>query len=103
MTETKLSAALPTLDVEIVHRQFPDERAEAITINLKATPSFEAAAGLLPPLLAAQIGSMPFAQPMLFWARCYQAMWQPWLQLAAMPLLIGSDAKKPDMLPGPPR
>jgi hypothetical protein len=100
MTETKLNASLPTLDVEIVHRQLPDQNAEAMIINLRATPSFEAATGLLPPLIAAQLGSLPAAQPMLMWARCLEAMWRPWLQMVGMPLGIQSDAVHRNRLSG---
>jgi len=100
MTETKLSANLPTLDVEIVHRQFPEDEAEAMTIKLKATPSFEAAAGrLLPPLLSAQLASFPVVQPMMLWARWMETMWSPWLRMAGLPLSIQTDAGHRDHLP----
>jgi hypothetical protein len=100
MTDTRMTAALPNLDVEILHRQLPDQNAEVMTISLKATPSFEAAAGLLPPLMAAQLGSFPTAQPMLLWARWVEAMWRPWLRLAGMPLSIASDTARQGRLPG---
>lgn len=102
MTETKMNAALPNLDVEILHRQLPDQNAEMVTISLKATPSFEAATGLLPPLLAAQFGSLPamqpLMQPMMLWARWTEAMWRPWLQLAGLPLRLAGEAAR--QLPG---
>lgn len=99
MTETKLNAALPNLDVEIVHRRLPEHNAEAMTIHLRATPSFEATAGLLPPLLAAQMSAFPVAQPMVFWARCMETLWRPWLQLAGMPLRLRSEVEPPAQLP----
>jgi hypothetical protein len=101
MSETRLNAALPTLDVEIVHRQFPDQNAEAMTISLKATPSFEAATGLLPPLLTAQLASLPGTQPMMLWARWMEAMWRPWLQLAGIPLRVRGEVESTGRLPGP--
>lgn len=102
MTETRLNAALPTLDVEIVHRQLPDQSAELMTISLKATPSFSAATGLLPPLMSAQLASLPAAQPMVLWARCVEAMWQPWLQMVGMPLRLMSDLGNTRQLPRQP-
>lgn len=53
MDETKLTAALPNLDVQILHRTLPDQRGEAISITLTATPSFDAAAAAFLPGLAA--------------------------------------------------
>ena len=98
MTETKMNAALPNLDVEILHRRLPDQNAEVMTISLKATPSFEAVTGLLPPLLSAQFGSLPamqpMMQPMMLWARWTEAMWRPWLQLAGLPLRLTGDASR---------
>lgn len=99
MTETKLNAALPNLDVEIVHRRLPDHNAEAMTIHLRATPSFAATAGLLPPLLAAQMSTFPVAQPMVFWARCMETLWKPWLQFAVAPPRIQNEGEPPAQLP----
>ncbi|MCW2246063.1 hypothetical protein M2352_001654 [Azospirillum fermentarium] len=53
MDETKLTAALPNLDVQILHRTLPDQGGEAISITLTATPSFDAAAAAFLPGLAA--------------------------------------------------
>lgn len=57
MEETKLTAALPNLDVQILHRDEPEQGAETVTIRIRATPTFKAAAGMLAPTLA----MMPFA------------------------------------------
>lgn len=75
MTETKLTGTLPNMVVEITHRAAPDGSAEHMTIQLTATPSFEAAL----PMLA--------QMPMLMngWSQFWLA---PWLSLArANPLL----------------
>src|SRR5690606_32411681 len=40
MDETRATAQLPSLDVEILHRRLPEEQAEQLAISLKATPSF---------------------------------------------------------------
>lgn len=45
--ETKVTAKLPNLDVEMTRRELPEENAETITLRLRATPSFEAFAGAL--------------------------------------------------------
>lgn len=73
MDETKLTAALPNLDVQILHRALPDQSGEAISITLTATPSFDAAAAaLLPPLATTFLpgaflsgGSIPLLPPFL--------------------------------------
>ena len=68
---TTATAHLPGLDIEIVHRRLLDGDAEQISINLQATPSFEAFAGYL------EAGN-PFA----FWAQAARLVWLPWLAVA---------------------
>ena len=46
MAQTKLTAHLPTLDVEITRRDLPEQNAQAVTIHITATPSFDAAAAV---------------------------------------------------------
>lgn len=76
MDETRTTARLPHLDVEIWHRRLPEEQAEQLAISLRATPSIGQFAELLRqqapwPLLA--------LQPWLLFAQVVQASWQPWL------------------------
>ncbi|WP_029007344.1 hypothetical protein [Azospirillum halopraeferens] len=91
MDETRATAALPHLDVAIVHRALPEEGAEAISITLRATPSFDAAFTALAPMLAAPMlmaaahPAGPWAAPMLAWAGMMQRAWTPWLALMAPP------------------
>ena len=66
-SETRATARLPGLDIEILHRRSPDGDAEQISINLRATPSFEAFGGFL-----------ESANPFAFWARAMQLAWSPW-------------------------
>ncbi|RDK00879.1 hypothetical protein [Paraburkholderia lacunae] len=73
MDQTKLTAHLPTVEVEITRRTVPEHHAEAITIHITATPTFDAAAQWL---LAA--GLFPFAPPLSLWTDLLRA-WQPWL------------------------
>lgn len=88
MDETKLTADLPTMRVEIAHRAAPDGSGEMVTIQLNATPDFRAAlpllAGLaqmpLPLMLGAPSRDLPL--PFALWAQAAQAMMAPWLTLA---------------------
>lgn len=72
MTETKLTGTLPNMVVEITHRAEPDGSAEHMTIQLTATPSFDAALPMLaqmPMLLTAMQG------PMAGWTQFWLAPW----------------------------
>jgi len=87
MEETKLTAALPNLDVQIVHRAFPDENAEAISITFKATPDFQSVSRMLAPSLP-MLPMMAFwAAPMQAWTGLMQQAWAPWLNAAGVKLL----------------
>lgn len=92
MDETKLTADLPTMTVEIIHRAAPDGSGETVAIQLHATPDFRAALPLLsgmahlPLLLSGP--SFPAASPWALWTQAAQAMMAPWAMLArANPLL----------------
>ena len=83
MEDTKITANLPNLQIEIRRRELPEERAEAMTIHLRATPSFEAAAkAMLPALSAASM-----MNPMTAWMRAAEIVWQPWLRAMGYPAL----------------
>lgn len=76
MTETKAVASLPNLDIEIRHRQAPDEAAEYLSISLRATPSLNAMADYVANY-APYLGN-----PMVAWLTTLQfaqALWAPWL------------------------
>jgi hypothetical protein len=78
MDETRATARLPHLDVEIVHRRRP--QAEQLAISLRATPSFEA----LGRHLEAQASFWLTLNPWLGgWQRLLQAAGQPWLTAAS--------------------
>lgn len=70
--ETKASARLPNLDIEITHSRSPAGDAERITISLQAAPSFAAFGRFL-----------EATNPFLFWMRCAQTAWTPWLGASA--------------------
>ena len=73
---TKVSAHLPGLDIDIVHRQSRNRDWEQVSINLRATPSFEAFAR-----------SFEMADPFTLWTQAARWMWMPWL-LAARTMML---------------
>jgi hypothetical protein len=66
--ETRATARLPHVDIDIVHRRSTD--AEMLTITLQAMPSFRAFEQFL-----------EAANPFQFWMRAAELAWQPWLTL----------------------
>jgi hypothetical protein len=69
--ETKATARLPNLDIEIVRSRSPARDAERITISLQAAP------------FAALGHFLEATNPFLFWMRFAQTAWTPWLGAAA--------------------
>lgn len=88
MDETKLTADLPTMNVEIVHRAAPDGRSEMVTIQLNATPDFRSALPLLagmaqlPLMLGGPAAGQSLPSPLTLWTQAAQAMMAPWVALA---------------------
>lgn len=82
MNETNVTANLPRLDVEIVHRDDPERHMEVMTIEMRASPSFRAVGGYLADSPLCRVALM-FAMPWAMWAGTVEAMWRPWLALAA--------------------
>jgi hypothetical protein len=82
---TRASARLPGLDIDIIHRQSPNGDWEQMSINLRATPSFEALGS-----------SFEAANPFSFWVQATRLMWTPWL-LTAQTMLL--PAGRPRTLP----
>lgn len=68
---THATARLPGLDIEIMHRRAVEGDAEQISINLRATPSFEAFGRTL-----------ELTNAFAFWAQAAQLAWLPWLGTA---------------------
>jgi hypothetical protein len=100
--ETRATARLPKLDIEIVHGRSPDGNAEHISISLQAVPSFVAFGNFL-----------ETANPFLYWMRFAEKAWTPWLgafaarlpsensdRLPATPELAGPDATSPGACEG---
>jgi hypothetical protein len=82
---TRANARLPGLDIDIIHRQSPNGDWEQMSINLRATPSFEALGSLF-----------EAANPFTFWVQATRFMWMPWLLTAQVMLL---PAGRPRTLP----
>ncbi len=66
--ETRATARLPHLDIEVLHRRPWQGNEEQILISLRAVPSFEAFGRL-----------MEASNPLLFWTQMMQTAWSPWL------------------------
>ena len=64
-----VTADLPGLNIEIVHRQLPEDGGEQISINLRAVPSFAA------------------FDPFALWLQAAQLAWFPWLHAARFGML----------------
>jgi hypothetical protein len=67
MNETRAVANLPHLDIEIRHKSVPEERAEYLSINLRAAPDFEVAARVLEPLFL--LAAWTAFNPWVAWAQ----------------------------------
>jgi hypothetical protein len=67
LMETKATAHLPNLDIEIIHSRSPAGDAERISVSVLAVPSFESFGRYL-----------EAANPFLFWMRFAQTAWAPW-------------------------
>ena len=66
MSETRAVANLPNLNIEILHREAPEEGAEYLSITLRGTPDLATAASLLDPFRLLGTALDP---------------WQAWLRL----------------------
>ena len=88
---TRAVARLPGLDIAIEHRR--SKEAEAISIRLQATPSFQAFGDFA--------GA---ANPFAFWARAAQLSMLPWLAWSSAwtPWLDASRALLPPASEAPP-
>lgn len=74
--ETRVTASLPGLDVEVVFRDLPGQGAETLSLTMRATPGFEAASRLLlSPVLPLALAGMAFQA----WAGTARLAWAPWL------------------------
>lgn len=79
--ETKASARLPLLDIDIVHRRPREGGAEQLLVSLQAVPSYAAFGRFL-----------EAANPFYAWASLVQMAWLPWLTaFSSAPLVRGLD------------
>ena len=84
--ETRATARLPNLDIEILHRRPWEGNEEHLMVTLRAVPSFEAFGRLL-----------EASNPLLVWTRIMEAMWSPWVRGLSTAFLPGF---RPPSLPG---
>src|SRR3954447_7006157 len=84
--ETRATARLANLDIEIAHRRAWEGNEEQIVVMLRASPSFEAFGRLL-----------EASNPLLVWTRMMEAMWSPWMRGRTTAF---SPSVKPPSLPG---
>jgi hypothetical protein len=78
MDETKATARLPGLDIELKRRVDAAEGAEYVTVSLRAVPTLEGFGAALQPAALASLAMLPVA----FWQSWFglaQAFWQPLL------------------------
>src|SRR4051794_8798064 len=66
--ETRATARLPNLDIEILHRRPWEGNEEHLMVTLRAVPSFEAFGRLL-----------AASNPLLVWTWMMEAAWSPWM------------------------
>lgn len=87
MDETKATARLPAMNIEITHRQSEGGEAEYVAVKITAEPSFKAFGAFIE-----QQGPMPLGpmamNPFAPWLQMMQMAWQPWLKLLGCGSLI---------------
>jgi len=79
---TRATGQFPGLDIDIIRRRSPEGEWEQLSINLRATPSFEAFGRLL-----------DANNPFTFWMQAAQLTWLPWLLMAQTIMLPPSGAR----------
>ena len=84
--ETRATARLPNLDIEILHRRPWEGNEEQLVVMLRAVPSFEAVGRWL-----------EVSNPLLVWTRVMEAAWSPWVHGLTTAL---SPSFRPPSLPG---
>jgi hypothetical protein len=84
--ETRATARLPNLDIEILHRRPWEGNEEQIVVMLRAVPSFEAFGRLL-----------EASNPLVCWTRMMEAAWSPWVRGLTTAF---SPSVRPPSLPG---
>lgn len=80
MDETRMTASLPQLDVEITRRASDDGAAEIVTMTVRAAPDLNAVARMMAPqmLLLPMMAANPF---LAAWTQVLRQAWSPWTAL----------------------
>lgn len=80
MDETRATARLEQLTIEVTHRRPVNQNAETLTISVTARPNFAVAAETI---RAQALAATPWAVPFAGWMRLMGLAWRPWLTLMA--------------------
>jgi len=81
---TRATAHLAGLDIDVLHQRSPNGDWEQISINLRATPSFETFGR-----------AFEAADPFTLWVQAARLMWMPWLVAAQAMLPDSSQNTRP--------
>jgi len=84
--ETRATARLPNLDIEIFHRRPWEGNEEHLMVTLRAVPSNEALGRLL-----------EVSNQLLVWTRMMETAWSPWVRGLTTAL---APSFRPPSLPG---
>ncbi len=79
--ETRATAHLPHMDIEIWHCRLPDDTGEQLAISMRAVPSFAAFERLFE--MQTALWSWYALAPLQAWQRALQSTWRPWLPAPA--------------------
>lgn len=90
--DTRTTARLPGLDVEILHRRTWDGGREGVQVTVQAVPMQETVARLF-----------EASNPMLMWMRMAEAAWAPWLAFMAPPRIPEPAPARAELSLEPPR
>ena len=93
MSDTRATARLPGMEIELRYREAPEEGAEYLQISLKATPDLAAVGrSFLHPLAMALLPAIP----LLLWQQSMAAMMGAWLPPQARDLLLPGGTRERD-------
>ncbi|HEX2116508.1 MAG TPA: hypothetical protein VHM01_19040 [Alphaproteobacteria bacterium] len=78
MDDTKATARLPGLDIELKRRVDAEEGSEYVSVSLRGIPSLGAFGAALQPTALTSLASLPFSL-WQSWFDMAQAFWRPFL------------------------
>jgi hypothetical protein len=90
MNDMKLTAHLPTAEIEISHRVLPEHDGESVLIRITATPSLDIFARWL------QASVFPLTPILTLWTDAMLHAWEPWLPFSTQALPAVANTKSED-------